>query len=112
MPEETLPSQETAKEKPAPKGGKWFRRVPKEILFSPGGIILIFFAAILEIIDLLIPASLADSLIIELILEIPFMIMLSFIAKIPFQSLIVPFLIERLPIISDILPTWLIRMFM
>lgn len=104
--------KEGAEQKKAIPGGKWFKKIPKETLLSPGGIILIFFALIIEVIDLLMPPSLVDSLLIELALEIPFCIMLSVIAKIPFTSQVIPFLIERIPILSDIIPTWLIRMFM
>lgn len=111
MPDKTT-EEKPSEAKPIRKGGKWFRRIPKEILLSPGGIILLFFAGFFEILDIILPASLVDSLIVELILEIPFMIMLWLIAKIPFQSLIIPFIIERIPAISDIVPTWLIRMFL
>ena len=90
--------------------GKWFRRIPKEILLSPGGIVLIFVALIMEIIDW-IPLPGLDCLTWEMILEIIFCGFLAIIAKLPFQSMIIPFIIERLPVVSDILPTWLIRMF-
>lgn len=103
--------KESTEQKKAVPGGKWFKKIPKEILLSPGGVILIFFAIMMEIADLLIPSSLVDSLLIELALEIPFCIMLSLIAKIPFTSQIIPLLIERIPIISDIIPTWFIRIF-
>lgn len=103
--------KKVSKEKKVLPGGKWFRKIPKDILLSPGGIILIFFALIMEIVDLLIPAHLLDSLVIELMIELPFCLMLSIIAKIPFTSQIIPLLIERIPIISDVIPTWLIRLF-
>jgi hypothetical protein len=92
---------------PAQKSG-WFSKIPGEIIFSPGGIILIFFAAIIEVMDL-IPIPFVDQ-IWELPLEIIFIIFLIAIAKPPIKSLIIPFLIERIPIINDILPTWLIRL--
>ena len=109
--------------KPAPTGttsepiakkskipGKWFQKIPKEILFSPGGIILVFFALIMEIIDW-IPIPVLDSLTWELALEIIFLIFLAIIAKVSFKSMIIPLIIERIPVVSDILPTWFIRMF-
>lgn len=90
------------------KGG-WFQKVPREILFSPGGVILIFLALIIEAIDL-IPIPLLDQ-IIELPLEIIFLVLFVIIVKPSFKSLIIPFFIERIPVINDILPTWLIKMF-
>jgi len=92
-------------------GSKWFKKIPKDILLSPGGMILIFFALVLEVTDLLIPPSLVDSLLIEMIPELVFCAMLHFIADIPFSSQLIPFLIERIPIVSDIVPTWLLKLF-
>ena len=90
--------------------GKWFRKIPKDLLLSPGGMVLIFLAIIMEIIDW-IPIPGLDSLTWELVLEIIFCGFLAIIAKLPFQSMIIPFIIERLPVVSDILPTWFIRLF-
>ena len=106
MPEETPPTQ--IKTAPKKKSG-WFQKIPKDILFSPGGILLIFFALFMEILDW-IPIPLFDQ-IWELPLEIIFMILLAIIAKVSFKSMIIPFIIERIPVISDYLPTWIIRMF-
>lgn len=92
------------KEKKGP--GKWFRRIPKEILTSPGGVLLIFMAAIMEILDLIPGGSLAW----EIIPEVIFCAFLSLIAKIPFLRHIIPFLIERIPGLSDFLPTWFLRL--
>lgn len=118
--EGTLPPIETESEakpvapiKPPVKGkkpGKWFQKIPQEILLSPGGIILIFFAVGMEIIDL-IPGLGVDTMTWELALEVIFMILLSVIAQIPFQGMLIPFIIERIPGISDVLPSWLIRLF-
>lgn len=93
--------------KPTEKKSDWFRKVPKEVLASPGGIILLFVIVISEIFDLLIPGG---SLTLELIPEIFICFLLSIVAKMPFKSLIIPLLIERIPILSDILPTWLIKL--
>ncbi|MDD5144605.1 MAG: hypothetical protein PHW72_00495 [Candidatus Pacebacteria bacterium] len=91
--------------------GKWFKKIPQDVLFSPGGIILLFFAGIMELIDL-IPGLGIDTLTWELLLEVIFIVLLALIAKIPFQGMIMPFIIERIPGVSDILPTWLIRLLM
>lgn len=103
-PSETKPGSAVKKKK-----GKFFQKIPKELLFSPAGVILVFLAVIFEISDLFIPGG---SLTIEIIPDLLFAFFLSLLAKVPFTSSIVPILIERIPIISDILPTWLIRMFM
>ena len=93
---------------PQKKG--WFHKIPSDILLSPGGIILIVFALVIEIIDI-IPIPFIDQLW-EIPLEIIFIALLIIIAKVPLKSCLIPFLIERIPIVNDILPTWLIRMFM
>lgn len=93
--------------KPAEKKGGWFKKFPKETLASPGGIILLFVIVIAEVFDLLIPGG---SLTLELIPEIFICFLMSIVGKVPFKSLIVPLLIERIPILSDILPTWFIKL--
>jgi len=95
------------KQKGKQKGG-WFQRVPRDILFSPGGIILILLAGIIEVLDW-IPLPVLDQ-ILELPLEIIFLIFFIIIVKPPIKSLIIPFILERIPVLSDILPTWLLRM--
>ncbi len=94
----------------APKKKGWFQKIPSDVLLSPSGMVLIFFALIMEIIDV-IPIPFIDQLW-ELPLEIIFIILLIIIAKVPIKSCLIPFIIERIPVISDILPTWVIRMFM
>jgi hypothetical protein len=94
-----------------PKKGGWFQKIPSDVLFSPGGIILIFFAIATEAIDAIIPIPIVSQLW-NLPLEIIFIVLLVLIAKVSIKSLIIPFLVERIPVISNILPTWVIRMFM
>jgi len=64
----------------------------------------------MEIIDL-IPALGVDTMTWELVLEVIFIVLLAIIAKLPFQSMIIPLIIERIPGISDVIPTWLLKMF-
>lgn len=92
----------------APKKKGWFQKIPADILLSPGGMVLIFFALLIEIIDW-IPIPVLDQ-IIELPLEIIFIALLTIIAKVPLKASVIPFIIERIPVINDILPTWVIRM--
>lgn len=102
-----LEKTQTEIKKPAQKG-KWFRKIPKEFLFSPGGIILIFLAGFFEILDWFIPGG---SLTFEIIPDLIFACFLKVIAGIPFQATVFPFLIERIPVLSDILPSWLLKIF-
>lgn len=99
--------KKTAKTPVSKKGG-WFKKIPAGVILSPGGMILVFFAVIMEILDL-IPIPLFDQ-IWELPLEIIFIVLLGIIAKVPLKTSLIPFLIERIPVINDILPTWVIRM--
>lgn len=103
-----MPEETSQIKKPAKKG-KWFRKIPKEFLFSPGGITLVFLAIFFEILDIFIPGG---SLTFEIIPDLVFACFLIIIARVPFQSTVIPLLIERIPLISDILPTWLIRLFL
>ena len=106
MTQENIPASSLVAGK---KKGGWFQRVPKDILLSPGGVILIFLALLTEIIDW-IPLPIADQ-IIEIPLEIIFLVFYIVIVKPDIKSLVIPFVIERIPILSDILPTWLIKLF-
>lgn len=99
--------KKVSEEKKVLPGGKWFRKIPKDILLSPGGVILIFFALFTEIVDFLIPPHLLDSLVIELFLELPFCLMLKIIAGIPLTSMVFPLILERFDILG-IIPTWFV----
>ncbi len=94
---------------PAPKKGGWFKKIPAGVLLSPGGMVLIFFALIMELIDL-IPIPFIDQLW-ELPLEIVFIVLLGVIAKVPLKSGVFPFRVERIPVISDILTSCVILLF-
>jgi len=98
--EGAVPGKKGAKTK-----GKWLKKVPKDLLLTPGGVVLLSFAFLMELLDL-IPGG---ALIWEWIPEIFFMFLLSTIAKIPLQGMVIPFIIERIPVVSDIVPSWLIR---
>jgi hypothetical protein len=91
------------------KNKGFFARVPKEILTTPGGVVLVIFAIIMEAFDL-IPVPFVDQ-IWETFLEIIYALLFKIITGLSFSSLIIPFLIERIPFLSDILPTWLLRLF-
>jgi hypothetical protein len=88
-----------------------FKKIPKEFLLTPGGVLLIFTALIMELLDF-IPISPPFDQIIEIPLEIFFMVLLKFAAGMPIRSMIIPFIIERVPGLGDFLPTWLIRIFL
>jgi hypothetical protein len=101
-------SQKVSKKPQLKKKRKRLSKIPTEVLLSPGGMVLIVYAVFMEALDLLPGGSLTW----EFIPEIIFLILLSVIAGVPFRSLIFPLLIERIPLLSDILPTWVIRMIM
>jgi hypothetical protein len=111
MAEENLLSQAKSSVTPQTATVKKSRlsKIPTEVLLSPGGIILIFFALVLELLDL-IPIPFLDQ-IWELPFELIFIFLLIIIAKVPIKSCLLPFIIERVPAINDILPTWLLRLF-
>jgi len=97
---------------PAPKikkKGGWFQKVPRDILLTPGGIILIFLSLLIEIIDL-IPLPFFDQ-ILEIPLEIIYYLFFIMIVKPDFKSLVIPFMLERIPGLGDILPTTLLKLF-
>ena len=104
----TLLLSEEQRKKAITKKGGWFQKIPADVLLSPAGMVLIFFAIIIEIIDL-IPIPVLDQ-IWELPLEIIFIFLLTILAKVPLKASVIPFIIERIPLINDLLPTWLIRM--
>ena len=89
---------------------KWFKKIPKDIFFTPGGMVLAFFAVVMEILDALIPPSGIDSLVIELIPELFYCVLLNMIAGVSFTAMIIPLLVERITFISDVVPTWLIQL--
>ncbi len=94
------------------KGRGWFEKIPKDKLFTPGGAILLAFALATEILDILLPDFVIPgaSLVVEIIPELIFILLLKMFFSVSFISLVIPFLIERIPIISDIVPTWFIKM--
>lgn len=100
--------EEIPKKALVPKKKGWFSKIPTDVLLSPGGVVLVFFAIIMEVLDI-IPIPFVDQLW-ELPLELIFIVLLTIIAKVPLKTSIIPFLIERIPVINDILPSWVIRM--
>jgi len=96
----------TTKKKPG-----WFQKIPAEVLGSPGGMVLLFFSGIIELVDL-IPLPFVDQLW-ELPLEIIFItLFLTIVPNASFKSLVIPIVIERIPALSDIIPSFFIKMFM
>jgi len=93
----------------AKQRGRLFKKIPKEVLMSPSGAILIISALFIEAIGF-IPIPVIDQLW-EIPLDILFIILLKILGQVPFTSAIIPFIIERIPIVSDIVPSFLIRLF-
>ncbi len=87
---------------------KRLKKIPPGFLFSPGGLFLILFAGLMELADIFIPGG---SLTFEIIPEIIFIILLRVITKMPLKNMLFPLILERIPMLSDIIPSWLIRLF-
>ena len=95
---------------PRKKGG-WFQRIPRDIIFTPAGAVLIAFALGMEVIDW-IPVLGLDSLTWELAIEIIFIVFLVVLVKdISKKSLVLPLIVERIPVLSDVIPSWLLKFF-
>lgn len=102
----------------APKTqNKLFTKVSKEVLLGPSGIICIPLALLLEISDwfldffhVIFPGSwetIAGP--VKTALDLGYAFLSAILLKVPLLSNLLPFLIERAPFLSTILPTWLIR---
>jgi len=101
-------TEEKPEKKKVKKKGGWFQKIPTNVLFSPAGMVLAMLALAIEVIDW-IPIPVIDQ-IFELPLEIILIVlMIALIPDISLKSLAIPFLIERIPIINDIVPTWFIK---
>ncbi len=85
-----------------------FKKISTNLLISPSGIFLIILAFIIEMIDLIPIPGIS---ILSIPFEVVFMIMLYVITGMSLKDMAIPFLIERIPILSSIIPTWLIRLF-
>jgi hypothetical protein len=88
------------------KRGELLAKIPRETLFSAGGFVLFFLAILIEGLDFF-PIPFLDQ-IIELPLDLIYIFLFKMITGLPLSSCIIPFLIERIPGISDVSPTWLI----
>lgn len=92
------------------KKSKFFSKIPTHVIFSPAGFVLIFFALVIEVIDW-IPLPLLENLW-ELPMEIAFIALaITLVKELTIQSMLLPFIVERIPFISDIVPSFLIKLF-
>lgn len=87
------------------KGSGWSKKIPPEILLSPGGMVIMLVVLIVEILGLIIPIP-----VIGFLIQLPFVIILYIllitIGKLPIKSLILTTIVE---IFFPFLPTWIIR---
>ena len=102
----------------APKTqSRFFTKVPKTALLEPGGMIGVLLACFIEISDWfldlfhLIRPGQWEVVVFPLktYIDLVFAIFSAFLFGIPISSNILPFLIERIPFLSTILPTWILR---
>jgi len=96
---------------PVSKKRKWWKKIPPDLLLTPGGLILVVLALVIEICDLILPGVAILEYILEIPLELIFMFLLAKIADYPVKAMIIPFIIERIPLLSDVLPTWFLKLF-
>jgi hypothetical protein len=96
---------------PAPTSSKkkLFGKISPKKMFSPAGIVIFILSIIVEfikfIIDIFLPGS---SSIVGLIPDIFIAVLSCVLLDTPIIETLIPFIIERIPIISDILPSWVI----
>lgn len=109
MAEETKTPKEPIKGKaPQKKKSSWFQKIPTRVLFSPAGLVLAFVALIIEVIDL-VPIPVIDQ-IWELPIELMFIgFFMIIVEEATLKSMVIPFIIERVPLINDFLPTWFLK---
>lgn len=102
------------------KSSPFFKKIPKTALLTPGGMICLFVALIIEFLDYLFDifgyflfggASEVISGPIKTIIDLFYAFLSAFLLGIPLWSNLLPFLIERIPLVGTILPTWVIRLF-
>lgn len=102
------------------KESKFFAKIPKEALLGPAGIFCVPLAILLEILDwifdffhMIYPGSwetIAGP--VKTFLDLSYGIFSAHTLQIPLLSNVWPFLIERVPFLSTILPTWVLRIFL
>ena len=108
-----MPEEQKIIKAPVKKKGRWFQKIPTDVLLSPAGLVLISFAAFMELLDL-IPVPIVDQ-IWEIPLEIVFIILLVKFAHVSLKSCVIPFCGERIiGLVTagfDFIPTWIIKIF-
>lgn len=100
------------------KGSRFFAKVPKPALGRPEGMMLLFIACFLEVLDwifdifnLVFPGQWENVVSpIKTMIDFFFAFFSAVLLKLPILSNFLPFLIERIPLLSTILPTWVLRL--
>lgn len=97
MPEETI-------KVPVKKKKGWFQKIPSDIILSPKGILLGSIALLIEVIDIFpLPG-------VEIVLDLIFVILfIILVREVSWKALVFPFLFERIPVLSSICPTFILK---
>jgi hypothetical protein len=104
-------AQPSTAAKPAAKAKKGaFSKIPTEVLLSPAGLVLAFLAIFIEVIQYLFPVPILDWLWM-IPLQLLFATLLVILGGVSIKSLILPFVVNIIPVIGEILPTWIIWFF-
>ncbi len=100
------------------KKSRFFAKIPKSVFLRPEGMIILFLACFLELSDwifdifhFIYPGTWENFVSpIKTMLDLSFAFFSALLLKVSILSNLFPFLIERVPILSTILPTWVLRL--
>ncbi|GEM_PF-6295177 len=101
---------------------RFFRKIPLKNLLTPPGMICLFLAVTIELFDYLLDTigfflfgGLAHELVtgpLRTFIDFLYGLLSAGLLGVPILSNLLPFLIERIPILGTFLPTWVLRFFL
>ncbi len=104
------------------KPSLFFRKIPKTALLTPGGMICLVLAITIELFDYLLDGfcfllfhGMSYEVFtgpIKAFIDFLYAVFSAFLLGIPAWSNLVPFLIERIPVLGTFLPSWILRLFL
>jgi hypothetical protein len=106
------------KKSPSP----FFRKIPKRALLTPAGMICLVLAVTIELFDYLLDTicfflfkGMAYEVVtgpIKTFIDFFYAVFSALLLGVPILSNLLPFLIERIPVLGTILPAWVLRLFL
>jgi hypothetical protein len=101
------------------KQSRFFQKIPKTKLLTPGGMIVLFLALTLDFLDYLLDLigflvwrGLHYEIInwpLKLFLDLLFGVFSSMLLGVSILNSVLPFLIEQIPVIGTLMPSWVIN---